>query len=91
MFVIGTKIRPARTTGNSKGLIIGCSMEQAFYRSIMINHFSRKKIYKKSGYEKIFIPIFERHRGISKQCKTNFNNVMMLAFSRTILLMSIRT
>lgn len=35
------------------------------------------------------IPKFIRQKGLSKKCKTNFNNALMLAFNNTILHMHI--
>jgi hypothetical protein len=89
-FVIGAKIWPTSAAKDTKSIIIGCNMEKALSRRLKINNFARKQVNEKSGSEKSFVPIFERHGSICKQGKTNFNYMTMFAFSRAILLVSMR-
>jgi hypothetical protein len=66
-------------------------MKNALNWRLKVNNFARKQVNKKGSSEKGFIRKFERHGGISKQGKAHFNDVMVFSFSRTILLMSMRT
>jgi hypothetical protein len=56
----------------------------------MDNH-ARISIYEKGGSKEGLVPKFERHRSTSKQGEAYFDNLPMLSFSRSILLMSMRT
>jgi hypothetical protein len=89
-FVIGTNVWPIGTTKHTKRIIVRLGVKEAFNRSVKINYFAREKVYEKGGCEEGFILVFKRHRSICKKGKTYFNNVMMFAFSKTILLMSMR-
>jgi hypothetical protein len=40
---------------------------------------------------KHLIPVLKRHRSICKERQANFNNMSMFTFSRSVLLMSMRT
>jgi hypothetical protein len=57
-FVIRAQVWPASTAKNSKRLIIRSSVEKTLNWSIMIYHFTGKKIDKESGCKKGFIPEF---------------------------------
>jgi hypothetical protein len=50
-----------------------------------------KPVYKKARSDKGITPEPKGYRGMSKQCKPSFNNVTVLAFSSTVLLMCVRT
>jgi hypothetical protein len=89
--VVRTKIWPTSTTKSSKSMIIRCDFEKTLSRRLKIDDFARKLIYEKRGCEKSFIPIFERHGGIGKQSKPNFNNMAMFSLSRIISLVGMRT
>jgi hypothetical protein len=47
----------------------------------------RELIYEICGYDEGFIPKFEWHVGVSYESDVDFNNMTMLAFNQTILLM----
>jgi hypothetical protein len=64
---------------------------KALCRSVKINDFTGKEIDEKGGSEKSFIPEFQWHGCMRKKSKTHFNDVTVFAFSRTILLMGMRT
>jgi hypothetical protein len=63
-FVVRTKVWSTGTPKNPKGIIIWFNFEKAFYKSLMVANFTRKKIYKKGGREESFISEFQRHGGM---------------------------
>jgi hypothetical protein len=48
--------------------------------------FGWKMVYEKNSHQEGFVPIFERHGGMSKKAQANFHDVTMFAFHRPILL-----
>jgi hypothetical protein len=91
VFVIGMKVLPTSAAKDTKSIIIRRDMKKALSGRLKINNFARKQVNEKSGSEKSFVPIFERHGRIGKQGKTNFDYMAVFAFSRAILLVSMRT
>lgn len=87
--VVGVKIRPTSTTKNTKGVIIWASMKKPLHGCFIVDNTAGKHINEMDIGEKRLIPKLEGHRGASKQGKAYFNNMPMLTFSRTVLLVCV--
>jgi hypothetical protein len=83
-------MRPTSTAKHFKKGVIRRLVEQLFYWSFHMEYMSRHTINEKACRKESITPISKRHRCMSKQGETSFDNMAMLAFSSTILLMSMR-
>jgi hypothetical protein len=90
MLIIWTDMRPTCTPKYlEKGVIMRC-VEELFNRSFHVENTCRQAVNEETGYKECITPKKKRNRRMSKKCETNFNDVTMLAFRSTILLMSMR-
>jgi hypothetical protein len=90
MLIIWTDMRPACTPKYlEKGVIRRC-VEELFNRSFHVENTCRQAVNEKTGCKECITPKTKWNRRMSKKCKTSFNDVTMLAFRSTILLMSMR-
>jgi hypothetical protein len=89
--VVGMGVRPTSTTKHLKKGVVRYFLKKNFKRSFHINNTCRKPIYQKTGRGKSITPKPKRNRCMRKQSKTSFNQVTMLSFSSTILLICMWT
>jgi hypothetical protein len=88
--IIWVEIRPACAAKDPKGSIVGIKREEAPKICFLIDHTTRKTIYKVNRSDKSFIPKLKRHRSMGKKREANLNNVVMFSLCRPILLMGMR-
>lgn len=88
MLVIRSQIGPTCATKYTEHGIIRWSFEEAFYRAQIINDSSGQSIDEISGCEEGLVPKFNRYGGMNQESKASFNYMTMLAFGRSILLVS---
>jgi hypothetical protein len=84
-------VRPTSTTEHLKKGVIRYFLKKNFKRSFHIKNTCRKPIYQKTGCGKSITPKPKRNRCMREQSKTSFNQVTMLSFSSTVLLMCMWT
>jgi hypothetical protein len=89
MGIIWSYIGPTCTSKNTKTRVIRSRAKEFMDGCIIGKQFCGGAINKKSGYKEGLIPIFDTHECMGKQGKPHLHNVTMLAFSGTILLMSV--
>jgi hypothetical protein len=89
--IVWTSMGPTGTTKNlEKGVVRGFT-KKTLNRRLHNNDFRRHVIDQKTCCEKCITLVGERYRGMRKKRKPSFDNVSMFAFSRTILLVCMRT
>jgi hypothetical protein len=89
--VVGTGVRPTSTAEHLKKVVVWYFLKKKLKRSFHIKNTCSKPIYQKTGRGKSITPKSKRNRCMREQSKTSFNQVTMLSFSNTILLMCMWT
>ena len=89
--VIRAKMWPASTPKNLKKCIIRLFIKENLNGSLHVQNTSGTTIYEKTCSGESITPESERNRCMGQKSKTSFNNVTMLTFHRTILLMCMWT
>ena len=90
-FVIRTEMWPTSTPKNLKEGIIRLFIKENFNGSLHIQNTSGGAVYVQTCSGKSITPEPKRNRCMGQKSKTSFNNVTMLTFHRTILLMCMWT
>jgi hypothetical protein len=67
VFIIGSKIRPTSTPKDAQKRIITGATKKPFHGSLRLNNVARETINQIDSSVKGFIPVFKRHRCISKK------------------------
>ena len=67
MTIVWTQVGIASTPKYFEKVVVGCLIIEALQWSDIANNFARKAVYKIGGSDKGFVPIFERHRCMSKK------------------------
>ena len=65
--IIRTQVWLAGAAKGTKGVIIGCLLEQTMKRCLSMYNLARKPVDQISSSDKGLVPKFQGHRGVSKQ------------------------
>jgi hypothetical protein len=85
------EIWPTCTSKNAQKRVVTFVSKETLHGSFRLDDFARETIDKVDCWKEGFIPKLKRHRCICKERQTDLNNVAVFAFSRTILLVCMRT
>jgi hypothetical protein len=90
-FVVWACMRPARTPKHLKEGIIRLFIEKKFNRSLHIENTSGSTVDEKTGSREGITPKTKRNRCMGQKSESSLNNMTMLTFNGTILLMCVWT
>ena len=90
-FIIRAKMRPASTPKNFKESITGLFIKEKFKGSLHVENTCGSTVDKKTSSGKSITPKPKRNRCMGQKSETSLNNMTMLTFDGTILLMSMWT
>jgi hypothetical protein len=90
-FVVWACMRPTRTPKHLKKGIISLFIEKKFNRSLHIENTSGSTLDEKTGSRGGITPKTKRNRCTGQKSEFSLNNMAMLTFKRTILLMCVWT
>jgi hypothetical protein len=91
VLIVRASVRPTSTTKDFKKSVVRRFIEQLFDGSLHFEETCRHAINEKTSCKESITPKPERNICMSKKSKPSFYNMTVLAFSSSVLLMSMRT